>query len=212
MARYQAVIYDIDGTVLNTLNMNMYPLMRIIKEETGEDWTFDQVLRFAAYPGMKVMEELGVADKERTYARWVRYVNEYPGGAALYDGFDEVSGKLRDAGIVQAVVTAKTRAQYQIDVVDKGIDAYMACAVLADDTEQHKPDPAPLLLCLERLGLGPSDAIYIGDARSDAEAASRAGMDFGYAAWGSVSDEGIGRPAYVFEQPLDLLVLADEGR
>ena len=72
---YRAVIYDIDGTVLNTLNMNMYPLMRIIKEETGEDWTFEQVLRFAAYPGMKVMEELGVADPESTYARWVRYVN-----------------------------------------------------------------------------------------------------------------------------------------
>lgn len=34
---YRAVIYDIDGTVLNTLTMNMYPLMRIIKEETGED-------------------------------------------------------------------------------------------------------------------------------------------------------------------------------
>ena len=33
MKKYKAVIYDIDGTVLNTLNMNMYPLMRIIKEE-----------------------------------------------------------------------------------------------------------------------------------------------------------------------------------
>lgn len=41
MNRYRAVIYDIDGTVLNTLNMNMYPLMRIIKEETGEDRTFE---------------------------------------------------------------------------------------------------------------------------------------------------------------------------
>lgn len=45
MSRYRAVIYDIDGTILNTLNMNMYPLMRIIKEETGRDWTFDRVLR-----------------------------------------------------------------------------------------------------------------------------------------------------------------------
>ena len=33
MKKYKAVIYDIDGTVLNTFNMNMYPLMRIIKEE-----------------------------------------------------------------------------------------------------------------------------------------------------------------------------------
>ena len=75
MKKYEAIIYDIDGTLLNTLNMNMYPLMKIIKEETGEDWTFEQVLKFAAYPGMKVMEELGVKDQEKTYARWVQYVN-----------------------------------------------------------------------------------------------------------------------------------------
>ena len=36
MKKYKAVIYDIDGTVLNTLNMNMYPLMRIIKEDLNE--------------------------------------------------------------------------------------------------------------------------------------------------------------------------------
>ena len=66
MKKYKAVIYDIDGTVLNTLNMNMYPLMKIIKEETGQDWSFEKVCRFAAYPGMKVMEELGIKDKEKT--------------------------------------------------------------------------------------------------------------------------------------------------
>ena len=33
MKKYEAIIYDIDGTLLNTLNMNMYPLMKIIKEE-----------------------------------------------------------------------------------------------------------------------------------------------------------------------------------
>ena len=84
MKKYKAIIYDIDGTLLNTLNMNMYPLMKIIKEETGEDWTFEQVLKFAPYPGMKVMEELGVKDKEKTYARWVQYVNDYEDGATLF--------------------------------------------------------------------------------------------------------------------------------
>lgn len=66
MRSFQAVIYDIDGTVLNTLNRNMYPLLRIIEEETGEKWTFEQVLPFAAYPGMKVMEELKIKDKDKT--------------------------------------------------------------------------------------------------------------------------------------------------
>ena len=57
--RYKAIIYDIDGTILNTLNMNMYPLIQIIREETGEEWTFEEVLKFVPYTGMAVMEELG---------------------------------------------------------------------------------------------------------------------------------------------------------
>ena len=189
MKKYKAIIYDIDGTVLNTLNMNMYPLIKIIKEETGEDWTFEDVLKFAPYPGMKVMEELQVKDKEKTYARWVQYVNEYEEGATLYDGFEDVF-KAFDGKIIQAVVSAKTTKQYQIDFVDK-----------------HKPDPEPLFECLKRINVKPSEAIYIGDALSDYLASQNAHMDFGYAKWGSVSSKGIDEPTYIFETPLELLKL-----
>lgn len=206
MKKYKAIIYDLDGTVLNTINMNMYPLIKIIKEETGEDWTFEQVLKFLPYPGMKVMEELQVADKEKAYARWVKYVNEYEEGASLYPGFEEIFEAF-DGSIIQAVASAKTTAQYQIDFVAKGLDKYMKTAVLANDTVKHKPDPEPLLECLKRLSLQPEDVIYIGDAHSDYLASKNAGIDFGYAKWGSVSAKGIDKPDYVFEQPLDLLKL-----
>lgn len=206
MKNYKAIIYDLDGTVLNTINMNMYPLIKIIKEETGVEWTFEQVLKFLPYPGMKVMEELQVANKEETYARWVKYVNEYEEGATLYPGFEEVFAAL-DGKIIQAVASAKTSAQYQIDFVAKGLDKYMKTAVLANDTIKHKPDPEPLLECLKRLNIKPKEAIYIGDALSDYQASSNAGVDFGYAKWGSVSSEGIDNPDYIFEQPLDILKL-----
>ena len=201
MKKYKAIIYDLDGTVLNTINMNMYPLIKIIKEETGEDWTFEQVLKFLPYPGMKVMEELQVADKEKAYARWVKYVNEYEEGASLYPGFEEIFEAF-DGSIIQAVASAKTTAQYQIDFVAKGLDKYMKTAVLANDTVKHKPDPEPLLECLKRLSLQPEDVIYIGDAHSDYLASKNAGIDFGYAKWGSID-----KPDHVFEQPLDLLKL-----
>lgn len=205
MKKYKAILYDIDGTLLNTLDMNMIPLLRIIEEETGQRWTYEDVLKFVPYPGMKVMEELGITDKETVYKRWVKYVNEYEGGAVLYDGISQVL-KTLGSHFLQAVVSAKTREQYEIDVVSKGLNQYIKAAVLADDTKKHKPDPEPLLLCLERLGLSADEALYIGDSFSDYSAAKNAAIDFGYAKWGSVSSEGIESPDYVLEQPWDLLM------
>ncbi len=43
--------------------------MKIIEEEMGEKWTYEEVLKFASYPGMKVMTELKVKNPETTYAR-----------------------------------------------------------------------------------------------------------------------------------------------
>ena len=207
MKSYKAILYDIDGTLLNTLNMNMYPLIQIIKEELNEDWTFEEVLRFVPYPGMKVLEELGIQNREEVYERWVRYVNEYEERAILYDGFEEVLESFKRAGMIQAIVTSKTEKLYQEDVVSQGIDAYMDTAALANDTKKHKPDPEPLLECLRRLDLSPEDAIYIGDSLSDYQAARNASMDFGYAVWGSVCGDGIDNPDYIFREPKELLTL-----
>lgn len=207
MTKYKAIIYDIDGTVLNTLDMNMYPLIKIIKEETGEDWTFEEVIKFASYPGMKVMEELNIENKEKTYARWVQYVNDYEEGATLYSGFKEVFKQFESNKVIQAVVSAKTTQQYEIDFISTGLDQYISVAILAEHTDKHKPHPAPLLKCLEHLNLNANDVIYIGDTLSDYEAAKNAGIDFGYAKWGSVSDEGILEPEYIFNEPKDLLQL-----
>ena len=44
---YKAVLYDLDGTIVNTLDMNMIPLMRVLEEETGRPWTWEQVLPYA---------------------------------------------------------------------------------------------------------------------------------------------------------------------
>lgn len=207
MTKYKAIIYDLDGTILNTLDMNMIPLLKIIKEETGEDWAFEDVLKFAPYPGMKVIEELSFENKEEVYARWVKYVNEYEEGAVVYNGFEEVFKRFNKNNILQAVASAKTIEQYEIDMVEKGLDQFMEVAVLAEHTNQHKPHPAPLLKCLELLQLNANEVIYVGDSFSDYEAAKSAGIDFGYATWGSVSSEGILEPKYVFNEPKDLLQL-----
>lgn len=204
MKQYRAVIFDIDNTLLNTLDMNMYPLIRIIKEELDEDWSFEQVLRFAVQPGLKTMEDLGFQDREKTYARWVSYVNAYKPGAIPYDGIEQMLQKLQKAGIRMAIASSKMRDQYRIDMVGNGLDVYMETAVLVEDTTKHKPHPEPILKCLERMALPPQDVLYVGDAPTDLQAARAAGVDFGLAKWGIIPFDEMMGASYVFNHPEEL--------
>lgn len=205
MKEYKAIIYDIDGTLLNTVEQNMYPLIRIIKEELDEDWTFEQVVPFTAQPGVKTIADLGIQDVAGVYARWVRYVNEYGKAAEPFDGIPELLRSVREKGLKQGVVSAKQRKQYGIDMPRNGFDQFMDAAVLFEDTDKHKPDPEPLNICLRRLGIKAEEALYVGDARSDMEAARNAGVDFAYASWGSYFPMEPGEPEYYPKHPTELL-------
>ena len=205
MKEYKAIIYDIDGTLLNTVKQNMYPLIQIIKEELDEDWTFEQVTRFTAQPGRKTLQDLGIKDIEGVYARWVSYVNSYGLRAVPFDGIPELLSAVREKGLKQGVVSAKSRRQYGIDMVPQGFDKFMESAILCEDTDKHKPDPTPLFMCLEQLGVEGKDALYMGDARSDMTAAHAAGMDFAYASWGSFFPMDRTEPTYYLDHPMDLM-------
>ena len=204
MSKYKCMLFDLDGTVLNTERMNMIPLQRLIKEELGLEINYNDLLKYKAYAGIKTLEELGFKDIERSYSKWVKYVNEFEEGATLFDGFEEVFKELNNRNIICGIVSAKTRDQYEIDFIQKGLDKYVKCEVLADDTELHKPHPDPLLKAAEILNISPCDCLYIGDTIFDYKASKAAGMDFGLALWGADFTEGINAD-YDLKEPKDLL-------
>lgn len=210
MKKYKAIIYDIDATILDTVRQNTCTLMQIIKEELGIDMPYEEAALFMTNPGQRTLKLLGIKDIDTAYARWVRYVNEFEEGSPLYEGFEPVLEAFQKAGILQGIVSSKMHPQYQIDFVSKGLDRYIATAVLAEDTPLHKPDPMPMLECLRRLQVEPQEAIYIGDAPGDQQAARNSGVDFGYAKWGSVFPEDSFQPDFVFEKPVDLLKLLED--
>lgn len=204
MRKYKAIIYDIDGTLLDTLKMNMIPLLKILHEEGFKDFTYETVLKYASYPGRKVLDELGIVNIDEVYARWVQYVNEYEEGASIYPGIIDLLKQVESMDLIQAVVSAKTTNQYRIDVVSKGLDSFMKCRVLAEDTEKHKPDPEPLLKCCELLGLYSNEVCYVGDAYSDYLASIAAGVDFYYAKWNGLEDDRI-KDVVELNYPLELI-------
>ena len=94
-----------------------------------------------------------------------------------------------------SVVSSKNKKRYDIDVVSLGLDDYMEVVVLEDDTSKHKPDPEPLLLCMERLGL---------NKQANLLTSRNAGIDF---AFGSVESKDMSDSNYILEKVEDLLRL-----
>lgn len=167
MKKYKCIIFDLDGTMLNTEEMNMIPLQRLIKEELNKDISYNDLLKYKAYSGKKTLELLGFNDIEKSYSKWVKYVNEYENGAELYDGFKEVIETLDKNNILCGISSSKTRAQYEIDFFKTGLQKYMKSVILAEDTENHKPHPEPLLKVAETLEVSPKEVIYVGDTFAD---------------------------------------------
>ena len=204
MKKYKCIIFDLDGTMLDTEKMNMIPLQRLIKEELSIDIKYEDLLKYRAYAGKTTLKMLGFKDIEASYSKWVKYVNEYEDGAKLYEGFDEVIKGLDENGILCGIASSKIKSQYEIDFLKTGLQSYMKSVILAEDTENHKPHPEPLLKAIEILNIEPKDAMYVGDTFADYKSTKAAGMDFGLAVWGATDLDGIKADHYL-NTPKDIL-------
>ncbi|MGG7143065.1 HAD family hydrolase [Clostridium nigeriense] len=204
MGKYNCIIFDIDGTILNTERMNLVPLQRLIKEELGLEIQYENLLKYKAYAGKRTIEELGFKDVDKSYSKWVEYVNDFEEGAVLYDEISEVIKILDSKGIICAIASSKMKNQYEIDFEPTGLNKYIKCKVLAEDTKKHKPYPDPLLKVAQILNINPVQCMYIGDTIFDFKATKAAGMDFGIALWGADNLDGI-EADFEFKRPSDIL-------
>ena len=105
-------------------------------------------------------------------------IQEYPGVA-------ELLVDLGASGATIGVVTSKRHPAAASTLEAAGLALLLPVLVAMEDTAHHKPHPEPLLLALERLGVGADQCVYIGDAVVDVQAARAAGMAAIAVTWGA---------------------------
>jgi HAD superfamily hydrolase (TIGR01509 family) len=129
-----------------------------------------------------------------------------------FAGVADMLGALHDDGVMVAVVTSKARTRYAADAARAGLSGLIRHAVCAEDTETHKPDPAPVLRALAELGIAADRAVMIGDTAVDIAAGAAAGTAVLGVAWGAsgagaLIDAGA---AAVAQDPRDLIRLVGQ--
>lgn len=203
--KYDHVVFDLDGTLLDTESAVLCSLQDTVFHFT-QKWPDRSSLYFAlGITSEDALEKLSIPDISAAAVYWNEAMRRYTDSITIFAGIPEILETLRNAGCKVGIVTSKTIAEFEADFVPFGIASCFDAIVCADDTTLHKPHAEPLLKYLELAHADRQKTLYIGDSPFDQRCAKNAGVDFALAGWGA-HDPSI--PArYFLTEPCDLLKL-----
>jgi pyrophosphatase PpaX len=185
--RYPVVLFDLDGTVIDSGAIILASMRHAAETVVGGSYTDEQLMAAVGGPGLEAQMEALDPTRVEELVRVYRAHNEpLHDTLALCAGMDVVLDTLADRGHTLGIVTAKRRATVELAFARVPIEHLFDVVVGGDETERHKPDPAPLQLALERLGARAEDAAYVGDSPFDMQAARAAGLYAIGVAWGRI--------------------------
>lgn len=190
MKKYAAVVFDLDGTILNTLKDLQAAVNHTMSAMHCSPRTAEEVRAFAGNGIGKLVERSLPPERrdEETCAKALSVFCEYYAAHAAdrtvpYPGVREMLERMRTGGLRLAVVSNK--AEFAVRTLCDGFFPSLFGAVVgAREGLPKKPDPAGVLSALTALSVAPSEALYVGDSDVDAETARNAGMDCVLVAWG----------------------------
>lgn len=215
MSGFDPVLFDLDGTVIDSVALIRESHRHAVRTVLGEEFDDERLVANVGRPLIEQMEAFSTERADellRVYREW-----NHANTAALllaYDGVEEALRELRDDGRRLGIVTSKSRATVELawDVLP-GLSDLFDVQVTADDTERHKPHPAPVRAALAAVGAEPDGACYVGDAPFDIQAGRAAGVVTIAVTWGFFARadlEALG-PDAVVTTPAEMLRACRDG-
>lgn len=183
--RYHHIVFDVDGTLVDTEHAVLQSLIDTVYQLRGERLEKKDLTFALGITGKDVLRRLGFADLDTTLQIWVDNLIPYNRENKLFPGVLEVLKQLKALGCTTGVVTSRMRSLFEVEVPSLGITEYLDHIVCADDSATHKPTAAPLETYMKWAKAEKDDVIYIGDSVYDCLCAKNAGVAFALAGWGA---------------------------
>ncbi len=209
MKTYKHLVFDIDGTIIDSAKINMLSLQETVKELRGDVMPLEDLYFSFGIPGVRAMEILGFPEPEKAVQVWIRNYSACAErlGMPLFPGMREILERLREKGASLGIITSKLREEYDEHFEKQGLLELFPWVVTASDTPKGKPYPDPMLEYLRRTGAAPEEVLYFGDTAYDMDCARSAGVDHALVLWGCLSPEGI-EATYRLEKAEEILKFA----
>lgn len=192
--KYRLAIFDMDGTILNTLEDLCDSLNHTLKEFELPQRTLEEVRSFVGNGIHKLIERAvptGTDEGllEEVFHSFNAYYKEHCAVKTRpYDGIPKVLQKLRSRGIYTAVVSNK--ADYGVQALcEDYFNGLFDYAVGEKEGVRCKPNPDGVLDVIRKFGVSFEEAVYIGDSEVDYETSVNAGIDVLMVGWGFREEE-----------------------
>jgi len=195
VAAVECVLFDLDGTLIDTIAMIRESMRYATNAVLGEALPDEVLMRNVGVPLITQMREFSPEHADRLLAAYREHnhrihdamVKEYPGVESALEHFSAQGLKL-------GIVTSKSRAVAMRGIDRFSLGRFFETMVACDDVEVHKPEPYPLLYAAEQLGVDIARCAYVGDSPHDMSASVAAGSVSIAALWGCFSRERVLEP------------------
>lgn len=182
--RYPLVIFDLDGTVVDTIDPTILAFQEALEPVLGRRPSADEITaRFGPADEQILRDWAGegaaAAAIERLFAAYDReFARRGP-----YPGVVELLGDLRVAGVKLGLFTGRGRASTDRMFRQMKLDGCFDWTVTGEEPAEPKPAPHGLQMILDLAEVDPEDAVYVGDSPLDGRAARAAGTAWIAATW-----------------------------
>jgi pyrophosphatase PpaX len=210
----RAVLFDLDGTLIDSIGLIVDAMHHAFE---GFDGTVPDDSAWMAGIGTPLYKQLALyarspeeldmlRERYRAY-QFIHHDNvikEYPGTTGVLEN-------LHARGLVMGIVTSKGNELAKRGLELTGLAKFLPVVIGADSVTKHKPEPEPVLLAIERLGVQPGEAVMVGDSPHDISSGNAAGVATIGALWGPFTREQIvvAKPTYWLTNISELPALLD---
>ncbi len=208
-SRFEHVIFDLDGTLVDSLGVTFHEFRRTIIMFSGREYKDEEILSLFGPSEVQIFENL--FGKEKALEAYKFYKDNFIKSIdkiKVFDGIDELLNELKGRGMKVGLFTGRGK-ELTVEILKRTkIIDYFNFILSSEEVKRPKPYPDGILKLIDLSKTKKEKTIYVGDSIADVKCGVSSDVSTGLALWGGRAIElNNYKPDFLLQTPSDILKL-----